>query len=111
MLYSLLLAGGKSSRMGEDKAGLVLEGKTLLDRSLALLEKTGAGRILLSGDIPGYDCLPDLIPECGPPGGLHAALHFINREFDLDDSLLLIMPVDMPLLSVSTLSQLVTAIG
>ena len=97
--------------MGEDKAGLVLEGKTLLDRSLALLEKTGAGRILLSGDIPGYDCLPDLIPECGPPGGLHAALHFINREFDLDDSLLSIMPVDMPLLSVSTLSQLVTAIG
>ena len=111
MLYSLLLAGGKSSRMGEDKAALVLEGQTLLDRSLALLEKTDADRVLLSGDIPGYDCLPDLIPECGPPGGLHAALHFIDREFDLDDSLVLIMPVDMPLLDVSTLSQLVIAIG
>jgi molybdenum cofactor guanylyltransferase len=111
MLFSMLLAGGKSTRMGEDKAGLIVEGQTLLDRSLALLEKTGSDRILLSGDIPGYDCLPDLIPDCGPPGGLHAALHFIDEEFGLDGSLLLIMPIDMPLLDPGTLSKLVMATG
>lgn len=111
MLLSLLLAGGKSSRMGEDKASMVVKGQTLLERSLALLEQTGSDRILLSGDIPGYDCLPDLIPECGPPGGLHAALHFIDREYGLDDSLLLIIPIDMPLLDPGTLSKLVTATG
>ncbi len=97
--------------MGEDKASMVVEGQTLLERSLALLEQTGSDRILLSGDISGYDCLPDLIPDCGPPGGLHAALHFINKEYDLDGSLLLIIPIDMPLLDVGTLSKLVTGTG
>lgn len=111
MLYSLLLAGGKSSRMGQDKRLLVFRGRTLLEHSLHLLEQTGADEILISGDVEGYDCIPDIIPGCGPPGGIHAALHHIEAQGDLDDSMLLVIPVDMPLLEVNILTRLVAGIG
>ena len=111
MLYSLLLAGGKSSRMGEDKRLLVYRGRTLLEHSLHLLKQTGADEILISGDVDGYDSIPDMVPDCGPPGGIHAALHHIESRGKLDDALLLVVPVDMPLLDSGTLAQLVTGIG
>lgn len=111
MLYSLLLAGGKSTRMGEDKRKLVYEGRTLLERALRLLEKTGADEILISGDVPGHECLPDLVPGCGPLGGLHAALHHIDAQGNIDDALLLVIPVDMPLLKADALTKLVAGIG
>jgi molybdopterin-guanine dinucleotide biosynthesis protein A len=111
MLYSLLLAGGNSSRMGEDKRQLKHEGKTLLERALALLEVTGADKILISGDVRGYDCINDMVPGCGPLGGLHAALHFIQEQGSLDESHLLVIPVDMPLLQANSLAQLVEGIG
>ena len=38
-LYGLVLAGGRSSRMGRDKAALPYEGRTQLERAMALLEK------------------------------------------------------------------------
>lgn len=111
MLYSLLLAGGKSSRMGEDKRQLVHEGKTLLDRALALLEQSGADEILISGDLQHHDCIPDIVQDCGPLGGLHAALHYIDARGHTDRALLLVIPVDMPLLQADTLAQLVDGIG
>ena len=74
-LYSLLLAGGKSSRMGQDKRFLVFQGQTLVERSLALLQNTGSDQLLISGELAGYKSIPDLLPDSGPLGGLHAALH------------------------------------
>lgn len=111
MLYSLLLAGGRSSRMGQDKSFLTHDGKTRLQHALDLLQAAGADAVLLSGDVPGYDSLPDRIPGCGPLGGLHAALHHIDEQGDLDSSLLLIIPVDMPRLNPKTLIRLVAGIG
>lgn len=111
MLYALLLAGGKSSRMGQDKRLLEIAGRTLVDHALDLLTAAGADRILISGDVPGHDGIPDRIPGCGPPGGLHAAVHHIAATAGLDGSPLLVIPVDMPLLDAGTLARLVEAIG
>ncbi len=113
-LYSLLLAGGKSSRMGQDKRFLVFQGQTLVERSLALLENVGSDQVLISGDLAGYDSIPDLIPHCGPLGGLHATLHHIALESGLNDKepdLLLVIPVDMPFLNEQCLKALLDAIG
>lgn len=110
MLYSVVLAGGKSSRMGRDKAFLRLHGQSLIDRALSLLEDLGADRILVSGSVEGYDCVPDLLPRCGPPGGLYSTLDFIAREHGLDGSPLLCIPVDMPLLEVEVLARLVVSL-
>jgi molybdopterin-guanine dinucleotide biosynthesis protein A len=111
MLYSLLLAGGRSARMGRDKSSLEHDGKTRLEHALSLLQDTGADHILLSGNVPGLDSLPDRIPDCGPLGGLHAALHHIDEQGALDKSLLLIIPIDMPRLDSATLLRLDQAIG
>ncbi len=111
MLYSLLLAGGNSSRMGKDKRQLKHEGKTLLEKALRLLEMSDADEIIISGDVQGHECIQDMVPGCGPLGGLHAALHFIQEQGALDEALLLVIPVDMPLLQVDTLARLVHGIG
>ncbi|MHA6481434.1 molybdenum cofactor guanylyltransferase [Paenibacillus sp. strain BS8-2] len=87
--HGLILAGGQSSRMGQDKALLVIDGHTLLGRLI------GAMRVALSGDIviavhsserealyrerlgtlpQGVRFVYDRIPEAGPLGGLAAGL-------------------------------------
>lgn len=111
MLYSVVLAGGRSSRMGRDKALLEAAGKTLLERALDLLQRSGADRILISGKVEGYDCIPDLMPFNGPPGGLYSTLHQIREEFGLDGSPLLLIPVDMPRLNPDVLARAVVSLG
>jgi molybdenum cofactor guanylyltransferase len=111
MLYALLLAGGKSSRMGEDKSALTYNGKSLLEHSLGLLKLSGADHILISGEVAGHQTIPDLLPECGPLGGLHAAVHTIDDKAGLDGSSLLVIPVDMPMLDSLTLTRLFISIG
>lgn len=108
MFYAAVLAGGKSSRMGQDKAALVLGGRTLLERAVALLQDAGAELVLIGG-ARGHNSVPDLLPHCGPPGGLYSLLEHIKLNYGLDGSPLLLLPVDMPLLSVPTLQKLLVA--
>jgi len=113
-LYSLLLAGGKSSRMGQDKRFLLFQGQTLVERSLSLLKNIGSDQVLISGDLAGYESIPDLLPECGPLGGLHAVVHHIELQSGLDKEgrdYLLVIPVDMPYLDEQCLKTLLAGIG
>src|SRR5699024_8749210 len=93
----LVLAGGKSSRMGRDKAGLIwADGQRFLDRAIDLLEQAGCARVIVSGERPGYDCVPDRWPDQGPLGGIASVL---AAGLELNGPLL-IVPVDMPQLEV-----------
>ena len=79
MSTAVILAGGKSSRMGRDKTQLIYNGKTLLasavDRFSAVFD-----RVYLSIGYPGkypdidVERVIDIYPGCGPMAGLHAAL-------------------------------------
>lgn len=71
-----VLAGGRSSRFGSDKAEALFEGKRLIDRALEALAGS-VQKIVICGRIePGHDCLTDRpSPGLGPLGGLSAALH------------------------------------
>jgi molybdopterin-guanine dinucleotide biosynthesis protein A len=85
----LILAGGRSKRMGEDKARLPLAQGDLLAWQVARLADC-CDRIVVSGDYPEHDAVPDLLPGLGPLAGLHAAvLRFPNAA-------LWALPVDMP---------------
>jgi molybdopterin-guanine dinucleotide biosynthesis protein A len=101
-----LLAGGKSSRMGADKAFLDFGGQTLLDRALTVM---GAfcGKVTIVGD-PGKfaeygsskygsskygSVVADIFPGCGPLAGIHAALVHSTAELNL------MLAVDMPFVS------------
>jgi molybdenum cofactor guanylyltransferase len=105
MLYAAVLAGGRSSRMGQDKSQLLLHGQTLLERAILLLRGIGADVLLVSGG-HGHDHVPDLLPECGPAGAVYSLLDRIRERHGLDGSPLLLIPVDMPLLTEGTIRHL-----
>jgi molybdopterin-guanine dinucleotide biosynthesis protein A len=106
--YSILLAGGQSSRMGEDKAQLQFMGESFFQRGLNLLKATGSELILVSGRAGqnGAIQVADIIPHAGPPGGLYSCLNYLSEIEKLDNSPLLIIPLDMPFLQEGVLQTL-----
>lgn len=73
------MAGGKSSRMGQNKALLKFGGQTLLARTLAVLDGVFEEVLISSNDSSlyhdfGYPVITDNIPDKGPLGGLQAVL-------------------------------------
>ena len=119
MLYGVVLAGGRSIRMQQDKRSMSLGGCTLLERAVELLRSVGADPVMISGmslsdseglnSASGDEYFPDLLPHCGPPGGVYSALHFVRQHYGLDSSDMLFIPVDMPLLTPATLETLIAA--
>lgn len=105
MFHGVVLAGGRSSRMGTDKAGLSWRGRPLLEHMQDLLAQAGAGRILVSGPYAGADVIADQQPGLGPLGGV------LTLAQTQDDGVYLLVPVDMPLLTAALLRQLVTAVA
>lgn len=103
---AVLLAGGKSSRMGRDKSALPVNGEPLWQHQLAVLRATEPAELFISGksDGPYADCgveiLADEIPDCGPLGGIATALRRCTSDF------LLVLAVDMPAMTATFLRTL-----
>jgi molybdopterin-guanine dinucleotide biosynthesis protein A len=98
-----VLAGGRSTRMGTDKALLPLAGKPLIAHAVAKLSRVCADVHILSANqvLAAYAPLvPDLHPNCGPVGGVEAALAHTSRDWNL------ILPVDVPFLPAAALQTL-----
>jgi molybdopterin-guanine dinucleotide biosynthesis protein A len=100
---AVLLAGGRSSRMGTDKAALPWGDGTLLTHMRALLIAAGADEVIVSGDRPALGGVPDATPDTGPMGAL------AQLAPRLCDGAWIVVPVDMPLLSVGLLHALLMA--
>ena len=99
-----VLAGGKSSRMGRDKAFLHLGGITLLTSALERTQAaTGSAWIVGSAEkfAPFGSVVEDQYPGCGPLGGIQAALAATRTRLNL------ITAVDMPFLQLDFLRYLV----
>lgn len=78
ILTGAVLAGGKSTRMGRNKALLRVDGEPLWRRQLRVLKEAGAKPVFLV-QAPGqraltHGVLRDTIRDAGPLAGLHAAL-------------------------------------
>jgi molybdenum cofactor guanylyltransferase len=94
---AFVLAGGRSTRMGQDKALLQVAGVSLLEHALDKLRALGAfatPRIVgARPDLSSYaPVVPDLHPGCGPLSGIEAALAATTQPLNL------FLPVDLPLL-------------
>lgn len=104
-----VLVGGRSSRMGRDKALLQWRHQTLVE-SVAAKVLVAAGNVALVGrpysrdlsehDVRGLVCVPDLRPGLGPLSGIEAAL--ASGFGDLN----LIVSCDLPLLETDWLQRL-----
>jgi molybdopterin-guanine dinucleotide biosynthesis protein A len=70
-----ILAGGRSRRMGSDKSRLQINGVTLVERIAGELQKITGSITLVGGQaVAGLNHTPDLFPDLGALGGVHAAL-------------------------------------
>jgi molybdopterin-guanine dinucleotide biosynthesis protein A len=80
-ILGAILAGGKASRFGSDKAHALFDGKRLIDRVADSLGSQSTALIICGRDEPGFGCVPDQ-PEAGlgPLGGLLAALRFAEAN-------------------------------
>ncbi len=98
-----VLAGGRSSRMGSDKALALFTGEPLICVALLAMEQVG-----ISGQIAGSRSdlshfarqIPDRTADAGPLGGVYTALIASTTKWNV------FAPVDMPLLPASLLRAL-----
>lgn len=101
----LLLAGGKSLRMGTNKAELLYKGKTFVENLIEKAEYLGIKHIYLSGyqeDRQDVNVIWDIYPEVGPLGGLHAGMK------NIETACFLVLPVDVPQIPESFLEDLIS---
>lgn len=75
----IVLAGGRSSRMGQDKTLLSINAETLIERTVKELHKAVDEIIIASNQKCKYNLagtveIPDVFPGRGPLGGIHAGL-------------------------------------
>lgn len=103
---AVILAGGKSSRMGRDKTLLEVDGQSLLARQIEVVRAAGASEVFISGrrgmDYTAFDCpvLQDRFPNSGPLGGIQTGLSAASTQH------VLVLAVDMPRISTNILGQL-----
>lgn len=97
----LILAGGKSSRMGSDKARLQWKGRPILQVLSERFRAAGASDVLVSGHHPEFGGIEDQRPDGGPLEGIQSSLS------QRPDGLWLIVPVDMPALQREHIAPLI----
>jgi len=103
---AVILAGGKSSRMGRDKARLEVGGQPWLARQVQLARESGATEVFISGradtDYAAFGCrvLGDKFAGAGPLAGIERALEVVSS------SRLLVLAVDLPAMNAELLRWL-----
>ena len=105
--FSIILqAGGKSTRMGTDKALVPFLGRTLIGHILHQVAPLSDDIAIIANHPQPYEAygvpvFQDVYPDWGALGGLHAAVHHARRD------LCLVLACDMPFIVPEFLSFLV----
>jgi molybdopterin-guanine dinucleotide biosynthesis protein A len=101
---AVLLAGGKSSRMGRDKALLEIDGQPLWQRQMEKLRRLRPAQIMLSGpqrdEWSDYAVICDEVENAGPLAGVAAALQKCTASH------LVVLAVDLPMMTSDFLQSL-----
>ena len=102
----VVLAGGRSSRFGQDKTKLCLAEEekdlTLVSRTVSLLRVVCDDVVVVGQKLDGYTCFLDLEPGNGPVGGIATALACVQNAC-------LVLSCDMPFMEEAVLERLVLA--
>lgn len=106
-ITGIILAGGKSARMGTDKGFLKLNSKTFIEHSIEAL-KPLVSKIIIVSNNPDYDIfnferVEDIIKDAGPLAGLYSGLKQSKTEFNL------VLSCDVPLINQEILASLIEA--
>lgn len=101
-MTGIILAGGKSVRMGTDKGLLSLNGKPFISHICEVLKSIVGDNIIIVSSNPDYDFLgytriEDLIADKGPVGGLYTGLQHSKTKTNI------ILSVDVPFVTAELL--------
>jgi molybdopterin-guanine dinucleotide biosynthesis protein A len=101
-ISAVILAGGRSTRLGQDKAFLKVNGQTLIERLIDRLAQLSEEIIIVTNDVDQYEHLEatvisDLVPGKAALGGLHSGLRAASNPHSL------VVACDMPFLNLSLL--------
>jgi molybdopterin-guanine dinucleotide biosynthesis protein A len=104
----VIQAGGKSSRMGEDKALMPIIGETsLIEFILDQIKDLGDERLIISNyvikkyEFLGLPVYPDVFPNVGPLGGIYSAIYHSRYHYCL------ILACDMPFINLPLIDFMV----
>lgn len=103
----IILAGGKSRRMGRDKAFLEFNGQLLIERVIERVSHVCADVTIVANDVPAYTrfglpVISDIFPGKGSLGGLYSGLLHAQRDYALA------VACDMPFLNEMLLRYLIS---
>jgi len=104
-ITAILLAGGKSSRMGTDKGLIELNGASFMARIIRAVEPF-VNKITIVSNDPNYDVfnlkrVSDIIPDAGPLAGIFSGLFYSESEVNL------ILSCDVPLINEAVIKILI----
>ena len=104
-ITGIILAGGKSSRMGKDKGFLELNGKTFMSHIIEALKPVVKEMIVVSNasdyDVFNLKRVEDMIEDAGPLAGLYTGLFHSETENNI------VLSCDVPLISTGVLKKLI----
>ena len=104
-ITGIILAGGKSSRMGSDKGFLLLHGKPFMIHIIEALKPLVNAIVIVSNeeayDKFGYKRVDDIIENAGPLAGLYSGLYHSKTEYNL------VLSCDVPLIKTTVLNKLI----
>ncbi len=104
-ISAIILAGGKSSRMGTDKGLIDINGKAMVQWVLDLVKEFTDDIYIISAN-PNYNqfnypLVSDVFPNAGPLGGIYSGLLKIKNKKAL------ILSCDTPFIEVKTIENLI----
>ena len=106
-ITGIVLAGGKSSRMGSDKGLLTINDKTFVEHVIVAMKPLVDKIIIVSNnkdyDQFGYRRVDDSIKDSGPLAALYSGLKHSETEFNL------VLSCDIPMIKTELLKKLVDA--
>lgn len=104
-ITGIVLAGGKSSRMGTDKCCLSLGGNSLVEIALKKLQAV-CPEVVISSNCDHFDLgvpvIKDLMTDCGPLAGIYSVMKTVETEYYL------VLPADLPFITKAFLELLIT---
>ena len=109
-ISAIVLAGGRSSRMGRNKLFLELDGLTFIDRIIRLLKPLFTEIMFISNTLEHFKSYQfkvygDLFPFFGPLAGIHSGLTHSPTDYNF------IISIDMPFVSTALINFLVDNVG
>jgi molybdenum cofactor guanylyltransferase len=101
-LSAAVLAGGRSRRMGQDKALLDIEGRALIEYVLDVTNEVADETLIIASERPEYESfgvrvVPDKYPQSGSLGGIYTALTESSNDRCL------VLACDMPFVNAELL--------